>query len=62
MRNILVEEPETFANTPSIDGLEISGLALVDIVEVIRPANVVSVEGSLILPSAEVESSLRKAV
>lgn len=62
MRNILVEELETFANATSIDGLEIFRLALVGIGEVIRPANVVSVEGSLILPSAEVESSLRKAV
>ena len=60
MRAILVEELETFASTTSIDGLKLSGLAFVDIGEVIRPANVVPVEGSLIFPNAEVESSLRK--
>ena len=62
MRNILVEELETFASTTPFDGLELSGHVFVDIGAVIRPANVVSVEGSLILPSAEVESSLQKAV
>ncbi len=60
--NILIDGLETFANTISTDGLEVPGLALVDIGEVIRPANVVPVEGSMIYPSAKVKSSLWKVV